>query len=166
MKKRTKEVPYGTKIARNKYSFITSKEKERKKAYHDIKESLNFSELCESVDYLDKNLNKRWQQLLWGIPLPKDYSELGDLKELPYLGHNISAELNFLLVAIRKHKLEINLFLNYKEEFEKHLLTNHYQEAELILDKIENEICYSLWTLENRFLIKEMSGRAPEGCVN
>ncbi|WP_379953179.1 hypothetical protein [Dokdonia sp. R78006] len=162
MKKRTKEVPYGIKIARNKYSFITSEKKERKKAYHDIKEGLNFSELCESVDYLDKNLNKRWQQLLWGVPLPKDYSELGDLKELPYLGHNINAELNFLLVGIRKYKLEIKLFLNYKEEFEKYLLTNRYEEAELILDKIEHEVCYSLWTLENRFLLKEMSGRAPE----
>ncbi|WP_299896771.1 hypothetical protein [uncultured Aquimarina sp.] len=162
MGKKIKEIPYGIRIARNKYSFIASKEKTRKNAYSEIKEELTFPELCESVDYLEKKLNKRWQELLWGNALPNDYSELGNLKEYPYIGHNISSELNFVLISIRKYKFEINLFLNYKEQYEICLLTGNYDEAELLLDKIENEICFSLWTLENRFLLKEMSGNALE----
>ena len=34
--------------------------------------------------------------------------------------------------------------------------------TEKYLDKIENEICFSLWSLENRFIIKELSGKASE----
>jgi hypothetical protein len=156
------KVPYGIRFARSQYSFIVSKEKERKKAYHKIKESLSFPDLCESVDFLEKSLNPRWRKLLWGNPLPESYEELGNLSEIPYLGENVLAELNFCLVSIRKFKHEINLFLNYKEQYETFLLTGEYSRAEDMLDRIENDICHSLWSLENRFLLKEVSGKAPE----
>lgn len=162
LSKKIKKVPYGIRFARSKYSFIVSKKKDRKRAYHQIKDDLSFPDLCESADFLDKSLNKRWQELLWGNALPKDYSELGSLNEFPYMGENVHSELNFCLIGVRKFKYEINLFLNYKEQYENDLLTGDYENAEKMLDKIESEICYSLWTLENRFVLKEMSGNASE----
>ena len=87
--------------------------KERKIAYHEIKENLQFSELCNAIDYLERSVVKERQELIWGKALPQDYSELGDLLEFPYLGEDVNPELNHCLIGIRKHKYEINLFLKY-----------------------------------------------------
>jgi len=142
--------------------MIQGNMKERKTAYHKVKESLVYPELCNAIDFLSKNIPAERQELIWGTPLPKNYSELGDLNEFPYMGRNINAELNSCLLGVRKYKYEINLFLKYKEEFENYLLTADYANAENQLSRIENDICYSLWSLENRFLISEISGKASE----
>jgi hypothetical protein len=136
-----------------------------------LKESLPFSDLCDAVDFLIKNIHISRKELLIGKPLPKNYSELGDIKERPLLGLyskgkltsvSLASELNLVLIGVRKYKFEINLFLNYKELYESYLLTGDYEKAENQLSKIENEICYSLWSLENRFVLKELSGKASE----
>ncbi|MDC9721459.1 MAG: hypothetical protein PSN34_01635 [Urechidicola sp.] len=152
----------GKGFARSRYHQLIGNSKDRRKANHEIKEGLEYSELCNSVDYIEKNIPKTRQQLVWGNPLPKGYESLGKLIELPFLEKNIDAELNLCLIGIRKYKYEINLFLTYKEIYETHLLIGEYQEAENYLSKIENEIYFSLWTLENRFVLKELSGKASE----
>jgi hypothetical protein len=152
----------GKSFSRSRYHFLTGNSKERRSAIHEIKDNLNYTELCNSVDYLEKNLPKARQELIWGNPLPSGYDSLGGLSERPYLEKSIDAELNLCLIGIRKFKYEINLFLKYKEIYENFLLIGENEKAEHYLGKIENEICYSLWTLENRFLLKELSGKAPE----
>lgn len=160
--KKNKIVNEGIGFSRARYHLINGKSIERRKAYHEIKENLQFPDLCNSVDYLERNIPKVRQELIWGKSLPNDYSELGNLLELPYIGRNVNAELNLCLIGIRKHKYEINLFLKYKEIYESYLLVGDYDNAEKQLSKIENEICFSLWSLENRFVLKEISGKAPE----
>jgi hypothetical protein len=162
MRKRDKTVPNGIRYSRARYHLINDTERKRKSAYSDIKENQSFADLCDSVDYLTRNVIPERQQLIYGNPLPKGYSELGYLKEFPFLGRNLVAEVNQCLIAVRKYKFEINLFLQYKERFEASLLLGDYNSAETILTKIETEICYSLWTLENRFVLLELSGRAFE----
>jgi len=152
----------GKSFARSRFYQLIGSSKERKRAIHEIKTGLEYSELCNSVDYIEKNIPITRQQLVWGNPLPKGYESLGKLIELPFLEKNIDAELNLCLIGIRKYKYEINLFLKYKEIYEAHLLIGEYEEAENYLNKIENEICFSLWTLENRFVLKELSGKASE----
>jgi len=144
------------------YHQLKDNKKSRKNAFYNLKNNLAFPELCLATDFLSKNLPRDKQELLWGISLPKKYSELGSLSEFPYLNDNISSELNILLIGVRKYKYEINLFLKYKEKYESFLLTGDYPNAENQLSKIENEICFSLWSLENRFVLKELSGKASE----
>ena len=152
----------GKAFARSKYHAFVGEPKERKKAASQIKENQVYSQLCESVDYIEKNVPINRQELIFGNPLPKSYEDLGKLNDIPFLGKDIDAELNSCLIGIRKYKYEINLFLTYKEIYEKALIIGDYKEAENYISKIEKEICFSLWTLENRFVLKELSGNASE----
>ncbi len=152
----------GKAYARNKYQSFVGKPKERKRAASDLKENQDYSQLCESVDYIEKNIPKIRQELIFGNPLPKSYKELGKLDDIPFLTKNIDAELNSCLIGVRKYKYEINLFLTYKDTYEKALITGDYEQAENYISKIEKEICFSLWTLENRFVLTELSGNASE----
>lgn len=171
MKKRTKKVSEGVSYSRANYHLINGGSQKRKVAYFQLKQNLPFSELCNAVDFLTKNLNTSRRELLLGKPLPENYSELGLLKDFPLLGLytddglipvELTSELNLVLIGIRKFKYEINLFLKYKEDYESYLLIGDYENAEKQLTKIESEICHSLWSLENRFVLKEASGKASE----
>jgi hypothetical protein len=162
MKNTPKEIKdYGKKYARSLYTFLTGKRKESKSAFFNLKSHLNYPDLCQAVDYLEKNMHQRHKQNIFGNPLPKDYSELG-VSEFTSPSKDMLIELNWVLISIRKYSYEINLFLIYKDDFERNLLIGNYKEAENFLTKIENEICFSLWTLENRFLLKELQGKSSE----
>jgi len=171
MKKRNKKISEGVSIARASYHQINGELQKRKIAYFKLKQELPFPEFCNAVDFLSKNIHISRRELILGRPLPENYSELGYLNELPLLGLysdgvlnpvSLTSELNLVLIGIRKYKYEINLFLKYKEIYESYLLIGDYESAENQLSKIENEICHSLWSLENRFVIKELSGKASE----
>lgn len=146
----------GVRVARAYYSSILGSEKDRRHACYEIKNSLGFSELCQAADYIDKNINERLKEQFFGNSLPKSYKDLGKC-DFPYVSENFISEFNWTLIAIRKYSYQINLFLIYKEIYENHFLLGDYIEAEKYLNKIEEEICFSLWTLENRFLIKEFT---------
>ncbi|CCG53148.1 Protein of unknown function [Flavobacterium indicum GPTSA100-9 = DSM 17447] len=171
MKKIKKYVSVGKAYARANYSQINGEKKNRNIAYFKLKQSLIYPELCNAFDFLTKNTHKTRTELLIGNPLPKSYSELGKLNERPIIGLyadkgltpvELASEFNLVLIGIRQHKFEINLFLKYKEAYETYLLIGDYENADKQLTKIENEICYSLWSLENRFVLKELSGKASE----
>lgn len=166
-----KNISEGKSYARASYHLINSDVKKRDVAYFKLKQTLAFPDLCEAVDFLTNSLHKSRREHLDGNPLPQSYSELGVLKELPILGVRskgelttveLASELNLVLIGIRKYKYEINLFLKYKETYETYLLTGDYENAEKQLTKIETETCHSLWSLENRFVLKELSGKASE----
>lgn len=170
-KKKSRVVPDGVNFVRSNYRSIVEDTKSRNRIFHKLKEALTFSELCDAVDFISKATRKRHQELVWGNPLPNSYAKLGEVKEVPILGLyrdgkldpvNLASELNLVLIGVRKFKYEINLFIKYKEDYERFLLTGDYVNAEIQLTKIENEICYSLWSLENRFVLKELSGKASE----
>jgi hypothetical protein len=171
MKKTKKYISVGKAYARTNYSQINGEKKNRNIAYFKLKQSLIYPELCNAFDFLTKNIHKTRTELLIGNPLPKSYSELGKLKERPIIGLytdkgltpvELASEFNLVLIGIRQHKFEINLFLKYKEAYETYLLIGDYENADKQLTKIENEICFSLWSLENRFVLKELSGKASE----
>jgi hypothetical protein len=171
IEKHKKCTTLGKSYSRSNYHLISGDSRSRNIAYFRMKKRLDFPELCNAVDFLIKNIHQAKIELLLGNPLPNDYSELGNLKEFPLLGLysngeleavELTSELNLVLIGIRKYRYEINLFLKYKEIYEIFLLTGDYENAEKQLTKIENEICHSLWSLENRFVLKELSGKASE----
>lgn len=169
--KRKRGITLGKSYARSNLYLINGSNMNRNIAYFELKQRLVFSELCNAADFLTKNTHQTRTELLHGNPLPENYSELGCLNEFPLLGLlsngevktvELASELNLVLVGVRKYRFVINLFLKYKEEYEVFLLTGDYDSAEKQLTKIEKEICYSLWSLENRFVLKELSGKASE----
>jgi|GEM_PF-3105265 len=168
---RNKKLSAGIVQLRSNFHEINGSSKKRKIFSFKLKQKLAFPDLCDVIDYVERNLNTVKKEGLIGRPLPKDYAELGDLGEFPILGlysngtltpTSLTSELNLVLTCIRKYKYEINLFIKYKELYESYLITGDYNNAEIQLTKIENEICHSLWSLENRFVLKELSGKASE----
>lgn len=171
MAKTKKKVSEGKGFARVNYHLISKDAKSRNITYFKMKQSLVYPELCNAVDFLAKNTHTSKTELLFGKPLPQSYSELGQLTEIPILGLRsngvldtveLITELNLVLIGVRKYKYEINLFIKYKEAYEKYLLKGDYENADAQLTKIETEICCSLWSLENRFVLKELSGKASK----
>ncbi|MCW3787655.1 hypothetical protein [Plebeiibacterium sediminum] len=59
-------------------------------------------------------------------------------------------------MAIRKYSDKIQIFIDKKEEYEKSLIIGDYAKANTILDQIEKEVCFSLWGIEQRFILIEI----------
>lgn len=155
------EISFGKRYARSQHAYLHSNLKERRRSYYKIKTHLNYPDLCQAADYIDKNVYIKYRDLIFGNSLPKNYDELGT-GPASIASKNFIEEINWTLLSIRKFTYEINLYLIYKEDYEKNILIGNYTEAEKCLTKIETEICFSLWTLENRFLLKELENKSSE----
>lgn len=155
------ELDFGKRFIRGQYGLLVGKPKNRLILISKLKDYLNFPDLSQAIDHLETNPYLRSIELIYGNPLPRSYEELGVCESIGTSEH-ISAEINWILISIRQYSYQLNLFLYYKEEYEAHLLRGNYSEAEQYLDKIENEICFSLWGLENRFLLKECENKSSE----
>ena len=162
MGRKRKVTKPGVSFARARLKQIHGGKRERRKAFNALTEGLDFPKLCDASDYLVRNVALPKRGLLFGTPLPQTYDELGDVKESPFITENVLGELNHCLIGIREHKDEISLFLKYKKIYEGHLVIGNLHEAEQILNRIEKEVCYSVWTLENRFLLKELLGKPAQ----
>lgn len=145
---------FGKNFARSQFSFITGTPKERRQALYRLK-SLSFPDLCEAADYLEKNINPKIHNAFYGKTLPEANAEIGN-GEPTIAAKNLIDEVNWTLLSIRKCASQVNLFLAYKMIFEENLLKGNYDEAERYLDKVDKEVCYSMWGLENRFLLNEL----------
>lgn len=87
-------------------------------------------------------------------PIPKTPSQLRKNNIIPHSG-NIEAEMAWLIDSILENSELINNYIELKEEYENAFLLNQFDKAEEILNKIEKEICFSIWSAENRLLLTE-----------
>lgn len=124
-----------------------------RKTFRRLKYSYDYSTICSIVDSF--STRKTFDRYIYGASLPQSIDEIANAKWLSG-SDDLKAEINWLLVSIRKYTREINSFLSYKYEYEASLFSGEYDIAEKILDKIESEICFSLWGIENRFLLIEL----------
>jgi hypothetical protein len=126
------------------------------------KNSYNYSSLCDSIGNIAEG--NYLYKFVYGNPLPKSYDQIGNLEEKFWIpiSPSLEQEINWSLLSIRKHKDAIILFLEYKKKYERALLLGNYEIADQYLHKIESEVCYSLWTLENRLLLLEQAGHPDE----
>lgn len=86
--------------------------------------------------------------------LPKNYSELRKVKQLRNL-NNLEGELAWFVNSLSNFINEINLFIQKEKEFQKSILLNEYENSKLILDDINNNICFSYWSIENSFSVEQ-----------
>jgi len=85
--------------------------------------------------------------------LPKSYNDLRNVKDL-YFTNNFEGELAWMLKSIVNYKDKLNAFFKFEESLQKNILLGNGQKSIEIVEKINNEICYSYWSLENLFSIK------------
>lgn len=89
-----------------------------------------------------------------GNLFPKELSKLNTTGK-KYISKNIGGELGWLVYSIKKYHKKINNFLVLKNQFEKQILLSSFDGAVLTIDRIEKEICYSFWSVENKFSLLE-----------
>jgi hypothetical protein len=149
-------------IKRKYFSPILNSKFKKRDTVFDLKSNSPFPDLCKITDEINPS-SKNIYGYIFGNPLPSSYETLGELEKNGYVNSadDISTEINWTLITIRKYKKEILLFIEYKQIYEDAFLLGNYEKAEEYLTKIENDICFSLWSLENRFLLNEFS-KSPE----
>lgn len=89
------------------------------------------------------------------MSLPKNIHDLYNAKSLPNT-ENFEGELAWFVKSISIYSKEINRFIELEQEFQTALLFDDYEKGNKLLKKIETEICYSYWSLENRFSIEQI----------
>ncbi|MDR2652222.1 MAG: hypothetical protein LBC68_07910 [Prevotellaceae bacterium] len=129
---------------------LLEKDKNPHISFSKLKYSYDYPTACRIVDNL--SLHQEW---IYGKPLPKEIGDIADTSIIS-INENLKEEINWILLSVRKYKNEINKFIEYKNLYDIHLVKGEYEQAENILNQIEQEICISLWSIENRFLIIEL----------
>jgi hypothetical protein len=130
-----------------------------KKLVSEIKHRItSFTELQKFIRRYRKELksaNTLLDNSLYGRnPLPKKYEDLNK-GFFHYYPESVVCELNWVVASFSKFSSEINLFLKLKEQYEDEFFKGMYSNARQTLVEIENEICISFWTIENKFLLDE-----------
>jgi hypothetical protein len=125
-------------------------------AFYKLKYNYDYSDICYIVDQLGDS-DKNVIDYIYGSSLPQSINELGDSKVLYGNGNDtFENEINWTLLTIRKYEGKIQVFINKKTEYEKSLITGDYQKANIILNEIEQDVCVSLWGIEQRFILIEI----------
>lgn len=121
-----------------------------------LKYHYDYSDICYIVDNLG-NRNKTFAKQIYGCSLPKSIGELGD-SEVHYGDSNdaFEKEINWSLLAIRKYSEKLQIFIDYKSQYEEALICGDYTSANKILDEIEKDVCISLWGIEQKFILIEI----------
>lgn len=137
-----------------KQAFLSGKKNPRQ-VISVLKNNYSSSEVEQVINDLSKF--KHSYKYIYGIPLPKKYDELMKCQPLKSRG-NLEKEINWYTITLCNFSEEINYFLNMKNKFEVKLINGEYNEAEEIINSIENDICVSVWSIENRLLLEEFRG--------
>ncbi|WP_124980759.1 hypothetical protein [Nonlabens xiamenensis] len=72
-----------------------------------------------------------------------------------YYSDNFGGELAWLTWSFYKHADKLNHFITLKKSFENNLVKNDLDKGLKILAKIDEQISYSFWGIENRFSVLE-----------
>jgi hypothetical protein len=127
---------------------LLEKDKNPRLSFSKLKYTYEYPITCKIVDgFAETSPHQNW---IYGKALPKEIKDVANTNILINNG-NIKNEINWILLSIRKYKDKINTFIQYKQLYDIALLKGEYQQAENILNQIEQEICVSLWSIENRF---------------
>lgn len=141
-----------------KKSFFDSRT-DKKKLVNQIKTFCeNYNELSKFIERYRKDLRAATSLLNNAIlgknHLPKAYEELG-LYDLHYFTDSLEQEMNWQVLAFINCSAIINKFIQLRNKYEHNLILGNYEQARILLDEIESEVCVSYWSIENRFIIDE-----------
>ena len=124
-----------------------------KRLISDLKESGN-SALIKAAFEVASSERNPFRGYFFGRALPKTISDLQNVRDSAYLV-SWSAEAFWTVQGILAYAREINLFIKKRSEFENQCLMGRWADADETINQIQTDICISLWSLENRFLVLE-----------
>lgn len=100
--------------------------------------------------------------IVFGNPLPKSSNQIGKIGKHRWRD-SFYNEMNWLSFCIDMHKDELNLFIELELKFEKFFLLGRYDEAEDVLNEVDDSICVSKWSIEKRLLLAEYTNQDGSG---
>lgn len=116
-----------------------------------------------SVNYLKKNHSKKdvekhfsklanvFKEQLIGVTFPKNYENIETNKTTIWT--DLENEIWWSLLSIELFSKEINSFMNLSEKYYHFLIFGLYDNANAILNQIENTYGVSSWLIENRVIL-------------
>jgi hypothetical protein len=146
-----------------------SKRSTRRKVERDVRNPqkkirIPVQEILHNLKYSYSDENKQLEVLnslttdqfdsINGNPLPKTLSQLGE-KGHTYTNNDFIKEIKWYTYNLRKHITKINLYVELKNIVHSSILLGDYENAKRILNKINEEICISHWSIEQNFIIAE-----------
>lgn len=99
-------------------------------------------------------LKPEYSVAVFGHTFPKELSQLRASKNLRPSG-DLVTELKWLEIMIQDNFSQLAQFVSLRNEFSTAILCGQFTSAVELLDRIENQFGYSLWSLENRFALYE-----------
>lgn len=105
-------------------------------------------------DHLIEELVDEQYDYILGTPLPNSFQSIRKNGQT-YSIDNLEKELLWYKRIILDYQPEINQFLLFKKKFEIQFLHGEYQKSLDTLTHIENNICFSQWSIEKRLLVAE-----------
>ena len=133
----------------------TSKKLNIAQTISSIKNTANYNELCELTDNNSPGV-KNYLPWFIGLPFPQSYQELAQVP-MVLEAFSLDREIEWLFLALRKGANKLKIFLELKQLFENYLIVGNYELAGETLTQIEKDICYSLWSLDNRLLLNQLT---------
>src|SRR5690349_46306 len=97
-----------------------------------IKHNDDYNEWCKITDDSSTLLRKNISWFI-GNPLPKSYVEIGRIPSVTN-ADSLDQEFEWFFLTARRFYNEINQFINLKTQFESHILTANYVDAEACLN--------------------------------
>ncbi len=94
------------------------------------------------------------KHLLRGQLFPSSYSDIRVSRQNLF-SDNLEGELAWIVESIKNDKKKINSFLTYEGKIENLIINGEYTNAQKVLHRINEEICYSYWGLELEYFFKE-----------
>mgnify|MGYP004630670869 CR=1 FL=1 len=121
----------------------------------EIRNEWNFKAMEQGIGQVIKVNTVSGRELRNNL-LPCRYDNLGEnLFEKGFC--EFDRQLNWIIAILNNLSDPINTYLRYRDQYENALILGDYDNAIKCLDKIEEEVCVSLWGLDNRFVLAEYS---------
>ncbi|WP_116787019.1 hypothetical protein [Flavobacterium psychrotrophum] len=121
------------------------------KLLSDLKYSFDDTE--KQYKILNTVSNARFTQIN-GESLPKSYADIGKGGQT-YFNDDLTKEINWYAYVIERYSDQVNNFLSLENQVYSNILKSEYVEAKLLIEKIESDICYSQWSIEQKLIVAE-----------
>ena len=133
--------------------FLYKKNFNKVALYEHLKANVNYNQ----ADKIIRNTRTHplTKKLVYGQLLPKKYSDLKKQKLLYVKNNELSNEISWTIRPILDNAEKIELFLKYRKRFETNFLKGNYSICRDVLKDVEEKICVSLWSIENRLILDE-----------
>ena len=117
-----------------------------------------------SIRSMDNLIHKLWKnsrnfrKRAGDSLLPQEYYRLRMNRLVSYQETSLEQELNWGKNLLCLHADRLASFFKRKSRFENLVMQGYYPEAREELNAIQTECCFSLWGLEQEFLLQELEG--------